>query len=549
MGGAAVGAHAASLFAGFLVLLYCNRGQWFWGDEWAFLGHRGVLHADRSLWAPHSEHWLTGPILIYRSLYAVFGVRTYVPYVVVLLLLHLAVSHLLWQLMRRAGIDPALATGLAATYVLLGAGYENLLWAFQIGFVGSVALGLAAVLLVNHDGPFDRRDVTGWVVGVASLMFSGIGVTMVAVVTVTVLLRRGLRDAALTVAVPCLVYVVWLALAGREGLDAHPRTLDSVLTYPDYIWTGMRAAVEEATGFPGAGTVLVLGLAAWLLRRAGTAAGPAAPAFAGAIGGVLLFSVIAVGRTALGAQQAQASRYTYVVMAMALPAMGLVLHELVDHLPSRRAFVLFLLFLVALHNLGVLREQTRRQTEAEKGLRTFVVAAARLVSSPGEVILNDRPEPLFNPDIVVEDLRRMQREDKLPKVDVTPADRVAAATVLQYATGTAELGTPSTPPRVERVTGAVEQRTGPGCVRLTPATGGAQVEVAAGRPMSLIVTSSAGGEVSGYLRIRTPITHTGPPRIDKLQPGVPLYVTVTASVDALILRIPATGFTDLCGVQ
>ena len=45
--------------------------------------------------------------------------------------------------------------------IVLGAGSQNLLWAFQIGFLGSVALGLGAMLLVNHAGAWQRRDWAG----------------------------------------------------------------------------------------------------------------------------------------------------------------------------------------------------------------------------------------------------------------------------------------------------------------------------------------------------------------------------------------------------
>src|SRR3954468_2055543 len=62
--------HVLVLVGGFSALLSCTRGQWFYGDEWDFLGHRGLAGAERSLWAPHNEHWSTGPILIYRGLYA-----------------------------------------------------------------------------------------------------------------------------------------------------------------------------------------------------------------------------------------------------------------------------------------------------------------------------------------------------------------------------------------------------------------------------------------------------------------------------------------------
>jgi hypothetical protein len=545
----AVGAHLASLVAGFVILLYVNRNQWFSGDEWAFLAHRRVaLTGPHGLWAPHSEHWSTVPILLYRALFATFGVRTYVPYVVVLVLLHLTVAHLLWQVMRRAGVDLVLATGLAAVYVLLGAGSENLLWAFQIGFVGSVAAGLGAVLLADHDGPFDRRDVAAWAVAVVSLMFSGIGVTMVAVMAVTALLRRGLRQAALVVAVPALVYLVWLAVAGRQGLDSQPHTLDTVFTYPEYIWTGLRSALEQATGFPGAGPVLILGLAVWLLRRSGLGAGPDASTFACAVGAVLLFSVIAVGRTALGVQQSEASRYTYIAVALLLPAMGLALSELVDMSPARRAVVGFLLVLVLLHNAGLLREESRKQADDEQPFKRTVLATAQLAAEPAPFV-NHQPDILFNPDLTVDDVLAMARQGKLPSAkNVTAPDRLAAATVLQYGVGPVGLDVPVTPPRVELVAGATQTRTAPDCVRLTPTATGMEIQVAAGAPMSLTVTSASGGEMAGYLRVDGPPAITGPPRSTVLEPGLPVRVNVTASVDRVILRLPVGGPADVCGL-
>ena len=230
--------------------------------------------------------------------------------------------------------------------------------------------------------------------------------------------------------------------------------------------------MEQASGLPGAGPLIVLGLGAWLVRRAGAEVAPP-PAFAGALGAVMLFSVIAVGRTALGVQQSEASRYVYIAVALVLPAIGLALHDLTGRQATGHVAVLVVLLLVAVHNVGVLRDQSRVQAEQEKRFRTAVVAAAELASSPDEAILNDRIDPVFNPDLVVADLRRLRRDGKLPDLPLTVADRLAVATVLQYTVGAPAAGTPSTPARLERVTGATEARTGPGCARLTPGTGGA----------------------------------------------------------------------------
>ncbi|MGI8809731.1 MAG: hypothetical protein ACR2KK_18205 [Acidimicrobiales bacterium] len=583
----AVAAHVVALVGGFLILLYCNRDQWFFGDEWDFLGHRGVVNPERSLWAPHTEHWSTGPILIYRALYARYGVLTYTPYVVVLLLLHVAVAHLLWRLLIRAGVDVYIATALSAVFVLLGAGYENLLWAFQIGFIGSVALGLAAILLVNHGGRWAGRDVAAWFVSVAGLMFSGVSVTMVTVAGITVLMRRGVRQAALTVAVPGLVYLVWFFLIGDQNLKSSERKVEDVFKYPGYIWNGLRSAVEQTVGFPGAGAIIVLGLTAFLLHQSGRASGPAAPAFACALGALMLFAIIATGRSELGVEQSGASRYTYIVMALALPGMGLALHDLAGRrgggalpaglgdgvrarpalagalggnegrsapvlgrsaTPGGRAVVCLLLLLVAVHNGGILRDKSKEEMRLEQTLKARILAAAQLLASPA-VVLGGNPEPDFSPDIVLEDLRRMDREGKLPPpTRITADDRLSVATVLQYAVSGSELATPFTAPLVDGVVGATAETEGPGCIRLFPAAPVVELHLVGGDPMSLRVTTVATGNLTGYLRVFTPTVRTGAPHVDKVRAGVPVYVNVTATVDQVVLRLPPSAPTQVCGV-
>ena len=550
----ALAIHVIVLVGGFFVLLYCNRDQWFFGDEWDFLAHRGVSGADRSLWEPHTEHWSTGPILIYRALYALWGLHTYVPYVVVLVLVHLAVAHLLWRLLLQAGVDQTIATALAAVFTFLGAGYENLLWAFQIGFIGSVALGMAALLLVNHGGRWGGRDVAGWAVSIAGLMFSGISVTMVAVAGLAVLMRRGWRHAALTVSVPGAIYLTWFFLTGNKNVGDEDRTLDDVLKYPEYIWNGLRSALEATVGFQGAGAVIVLGLAFFLLRRGERSKGPAAPAFACALGALMLYAIIATGRAGMGIETSGVSRYTYLVIALAVPAMGLALADLVDHdgmaTAGRRAVVCLLLLFVGVHNAGTLVEKSRVEKRLEQRLKARILAAAQLVNSPA-VILGGNPEPQYSPDIVVEDLRRMHRDGKLPAPQrITRDDRLTVATTLQYAVNPAGLSTPFARPLVDGVVGADgEYDTAAGCIRLFPTGPTVELHLVGGEPMSLRVTTLVSGELTGYLRLFTPTVLTGAPHVDKVRAGDAVYVNVTATVDQVVLRVPPSGTTEVCGVR
>ncbi len=544
----ALAIHVLVLVGGFLALLCCALGQWFYGDEWDFLGHRGLVGAERSVWAPHNEHWSTGPILMYRALYALYGARTYVPYIVVLLLFHIVAAHLLWRLLLHIGVGPAIATALATVFVVLGAGYENLMWAFQVGFVGSVALGLGGLLLVNHDRPWGRRDVACWLVSVIGLMFSGISVTMVVAAGLAVLLRRGWRQALLTVSVPGAVYLVWLVLIGHHDVGRGERSLHDVVKYPEFIWSALRSAVDETVGVPGAGLVVVIGLTLLLLHWRRQSAGPAAPAFACALGTLVLFAMIAIGRAGLGVQQAEVSRYVYLVVALALPAVGLALSELAGSSLARGGAVSLALLLVAGHNVGTLLERSRLERHREQRFRARVVAATQLVSSPA-VILRTQPEPEVAPDLRVGDLRRMQRERKLPASEgITTEDRMIVATTLQYAVDRSALSTPFVAPLVKGVLGADVLRYG-GCVRLFPTGFTPELHLVGGHPMSLRVTTLISGELTGYFRDFTPTVLAGPPRVDKVRAGVPVYVNVTADVDQVVLRVPGLGTTDVCGLR
>jgi len=210
--------------------------------------------------------------------------------------------------------------------------------------------------------------------------------------------------------------------------------------------------------------------------------------------------------------------------------------------------VCLVLLLVGLHNGGILRDESKAQKRLEQRLKARILAAAQLVSSPA-VILGGNPEPEYSPDIVVDDLRRLGRNGKLPAPTlITDDDRITVATVLQYATGASQLSTPFTAPLVDGVVGGTDQADGPGCIRLFPAGPIVELHLAGGDAMSLRVTTTVSGELTGYLRIFTPRLLTGGPHVDKVRAGVPVYVNVTATVDQVVLRVPASGTTQVCGV-
>ena len=198
-----------------VVFMFFSRRMWFGGDEWNFLVARtgGNLH---DLFLPFYEHhWVTLPVLVYRGLWWVFGLRSYRPYQLVIVALHLTAAYQLRSIMRRVDVRPWTATLFAFTFLFFGRGYLNMVSPFQMTLVGSLVFGLAHLILATHDGDLDRRDAWGLAAGGAALMCSGVGITMAMTVGAAVLLVHGWRRALVhTVPLAC-AYIIWFAAIGN----------------------------------------------------------------------------------------------------------------------------------------------------------------------------------------------------------------------------------------------------------------------------------------------------------------------------------------------
>ena len=61
------------------LLVHWGDKWWFWADDWDFLATRtGGNLGD--LFRAHYQHWVTLPVLAYRLLWVLFGIRSYLPY-------------------------------------------------------------------------------------------------------------------------------------------------------------------------------------------------------------------------------------------------------------------------------------------------------------------------------------------------------------------------------------------------------------------------------------------------------------------------------------
>jgi hypothetical protein len=186
------------------------QGLTFFFDEW------DMILRDRigvgAVFRPHNGHLVAVPNLAYRFLFSTLGITSYAPYVVLGVVFHLAVVSLVitWGWRHRSpvvGVSAGLVVG------LIGAGWENLLWPYQVALTGSLAFGLGGWLLLEQR----RRwaDIAAAVVLTLALASSGVGIGMLVGSAALVAARRRWRQ-LWAPAVAAALYAVWYLVKGES---------------------------------------------------------------------------------------------------------------------------------------------------------------------------------------------------------------------------------------------------------------------------------------------------------------------------------------------
>ena len=207
---------AAALCAA-IWLLELGRGLTFFFDEWDFIEEAGTSGYWHNVLQPHNGHPSMIPFSMYEVLLHTVGLRHYWPYQLVLVLLDIGCGWLLFLLLRRK-VHPLVAGAASAALMLLGPAWQDLLWPFQFGFLGSVAGGLGALVLL--DRATRRGDIGACICLVASVACSGVGLPFVAGVIVELAWRRRSWRRMWIPAIPLGLFVVWYEAIGKSATSS-----------------------------------------------------------------------------------------------------------------------------------------------------------------------------------------------------------------------------------------------------------------------------------------------------------------------------------------
>ena len=316
--------------AAFGLLLALGFGMTFFADEWAFIGSR-ALGDPSTWWAPHNEHWVTMAILAYRVLVETVGIGSYVPYLVLLVALHVLVCAAAYGLLERTA-GPLVAVGGGTILLLFGSGLENVYWAFQISFVGSVALGLLAMHVTDRD-PTPGRALLVALLLLASLASSGVGLIMSVAIGTEWLVDRRWRRYLPYLVLPATAYLAWYLAFGRQGIVTFrdPLSGAALLDVLPSILRGLSNAFGGISGLPLLGFFVAAALATWGGRAA--ARGAINPRAVGAFVAIAVqYALIGAARGGLFDGAIDYTRYTYVSGVLAMIALGAMVGPV--HLPG-----------------------------------------------------------------------------------------------------------------------------------------------------------------------------------------------------------------------
>jgi hypothetical protein len=302
-------------------ILYVTSYKDFYFDEWDFIVFRRPWTLQVFI-LPRFYYMSAIPILIWKLLFVAAGLRSYVPYEATLLVTHVAVVLLFFALIRKhSGVLPAFAA--SATLLVFGAGSYDIVFAFQICFVGAIAFGLVAMLLIQNTSHFPRRVIAISLALTAGLMCHVLELAFVVAIFIEVGTDARRRRLLLALVAPVVAFLTWYvifdtgSIAGTPGVSTEllrgPAGLALISGLAGFVLAGAEATAAAAFGFGGQVDIAALAFLAVLSIWTWSRQDKVGSWQLGMVAGLLTFFLLTgLGRLQFGVSYASQSRYIYV---------------------------------------------------------------------------------------------------------------------------------------------------------------------------------------------------------------------------------------------
>lgn len=541
--------HLAVVAQGGVALWLGGRG-WFSGDLLHYYVERGgAPGGGESLMEPHAAHWQLTLVMVYLLMFKLIGLTTYVPYLALTVIVHLALVLVMHRLTIRLGAGRLAALLAALVLLTYGAGSEAFLVEAPVALTSSMLLGSLALLeLVRRD-----HDVRSTIVA-SVLLLIGVTVSLggvVAAVWVGVFaLSRGFGHMVRVVALPAVAFLAWYAVWGR-GSTRILLSSEEVLQVPESAATLLAAPFDNVTGGWGAGPVLLIAVLVAVAYRARARPLLSQATIAG-FGAAIFHAVVsAVAQLPYGIDQVTTSRYRYVVLLLLLPGMALMLDALVAavaaHVGGAQrgpaiAVAAVVVVLLGLHaGLGQYRIGQSVETIGE--LTRTHLAGTMLATASHEKLLTDAVRGSYISGKDLERLADPALRSELPDLDPSEQDRIDAESNYFVAVSGEEVDL-APPAELDSDSFSPELTRQAGCRNYTATNG----------TPTLVMTSYLGAGLRFRGDATTVLTRLSRPDEDltsdpvewRTSPGDWTYVATTAQLAELSVTFDVGGTYTVC---
>ena len=289
------------------LFLWLGSGLTFVRDEWSAIRLSDQWSFD-AVMRPVNEHWAPLTRIGWNSLMATVGMRSYVPYQVVDLLLVVAIASGIYVYARRQ-THTLVALAVGVVFLFLGSGSENLFLAFQMGWTGAAAAGTWALVILLRE----PRPAHAWLASllllVAVMVFAGIGLFFVAAAAATVIISPVRRRQWWVIVPAVAAYGAWYLTYGRDTIRDLPPP-DAVATF---VQDGIANAVGQVSGLgPEIGLVIAVLIGVAAIGNIAGVERQQLGLIAGAVGLASQWVLIAIARAEALPQTFTAGRYVHI---------------------------------------------------------------------------------------------------------------------------------------------------------------------------------------------------------------------------------------------
>jgi len=383
------------------VFYFVGRRQWFTRDDWAYVLSREAVRANSGwqhwLFDAQDGHWLTIPVLVFHFTREIFGLGSYWPFLLPAMASHVVAVLLTREVCKRLRVSPWNTTIVCAMLLVFGSGWDNIVFAIQISYNFSLVFFLAQFLLADHDGPVDRRDVIGAVLGVLGMMSSGFGPIFMVGVFVLLAFRRRWKAVLIAVVPQAVIYGWWLIFWATDNVAA-ARPGDRA-ELPAYLARGVSATFEAMVAIPalsGLALLAALGVALW--RGTAWRARSMMIALWATLG--TMFLAIGWERIGFGVPTAASSRYLHIGAIVIAPVLALAVDQLARLSSEARWAARIVLVMAVAVNASALRTNSSRwaqQARAEQDTFSLVAGSPEVLAVPVTRVMSP-----FSPNVTIQ---------------------------------------------------------------------------------------------------------------------------------------------------